>query len=626
MSEFLPEVIKGNFNQDVIKTLLFVKENLGVNNPIYIYGPHGIGKTFTIKSFLSYFSEGNYIKADKINKDILKELGKYQMLAIDDFHLISTESNIQSLIIDLMDEWIENKKQIILIADRGVEKLLLEEGLKSRLSGGGIIEFKPLDESSIHKIIDIMGENIPEVLREPLYKKPWNDIRKIEGEIKKLRILGKAEISHIGGKKTEEDFNGFINSLRSEFPENIEIVSKKSEAERLREEYKDKMYVWQMKGFKIDSLKEVVDNGTIEEITSAFVSFTTNVQRLIELHRRFGMLDRRYFPVEADEIEERLFDPDSVMFLEEKISQLEHKIALKRKFSGNFIFDKTIDKIVVSDANKEIYEYLNLVLSSPFEGEDPIIIVGGRGTGKTHLLNAFAQEMTKRYPHLLVAYLPFHLFLAEGKGIKTIYGDVDVLFIDDLHHIVERGWIEDITFIITKLLKRNKRIVISTAKSPKFLRLLGETKELLAKGKTFYLSPPDKNIKVAMAEKIIQDMDIEKKDIDVNIVADKVQGGYYDIDAYIFSLVEKLPKGESAVEISEKEMKEEASEVEQLPLEQGVVKLEEVIHTEKELPKIENETPPSPVPTEKEKEEKKVFDEGIDIKLDDYKGRIIEEI
>ncbi len=643
MSEFLPEVIKGTFNDDVVKTLLFVKENPGVNNPIYIFGPSGIGKTFTIKSFLSYFSESRYLKADKITKDAISELGRYKVLAIDNFHLIRVDLSIQSMIIDIIDEYTENKNQVILIADRHIEKLPLEQGLKSRISGGMVIEFSPLDEVSKNKIIDIMGEDIPPSQRTDLYDKPFKDIRKIEGEIKKLRVLGKTEAHPIPEKKAGEDFNGFINALRDEVPENIGTVTKGSEEERLREEYREKMYVWQMKGFKVDNLKKAIDNGTIEDITGAFVSFTTNVQRLIELHRRYGMLDRRYFSEEAEKIEEKLFDPDSFMFLEEKISQLEHKVDLKRKFSRNLLFDKTIETFVVSDTNKEIYERLNHILSSPFEGDNPVVIVGGRGTGKTHLLNAFAQELTKKFPHLLVGYLPFHLFLAEGKAIKRTYADADILFIDDFHHIIEKGYIEDITFIITKLLKGNKRVIISTAKSPKFLRILDETKELLARGKIVYLNPPDKKIKIAMAEKIIKDMDIEGKDIDINAVADKVHGGYYDIDAYIFSLTEKVPEEKKVAEIPEKKMPEGKPKM--VIAEKEGVKLEEIISTgKKEIePKkeiipaeetkeveLKEETKPIEIPSLSEievpkKEEKEPY-EGIDMKLDDFKERVIEEI
>jgi len=625
MSEFLPEVIKGNFNQDAIKTLLAVKEAPGVNNPLYIYGPPGTGKSFTVQAFLSYFPESMYIKAGKIKPESLKELTKYKILVIDDFHLIQTDINIQSIVIEVIDEYVENKKQIILIADKPVEELPFHEGLRSRIEGGISIEFRPLDEISKKRIIDIMGEKIPQELRSSLYDKPFKDIRKIEGEIKKLLILGKPGEHRIQEKKPGEDFNGFIHALRNEVPENLGKITKTSEEERLREEYRDKMYVWQMKGFNVDKLKEAIDNGTIEDITGAFVSFTTNVQRLVELHRRYGMLDRRYFPESAEEIEEKLFDPDSFMYLEEKISLLEHKVALKRDFSKNLIFDKTLEKLIVSDANKEVYNLLNSILSSPFKGDNPIIIVGGRGTGKTHLLNAFAQELTKRFPHLLVAYLPFHLFLAEGKAIKRKFADADILFIDDFHHTVEKGYVEDITFIITKLLKTNKRIIISTTKSPKFLRLLDETKELIAKGRSVYLNPPDRKIKIAMAEKIIQDMEFEGKEIDINALADKVEGGYYDIDAYIFSFIEKYKKEKGLEKPPEREIKKERAE-EILPKKEEV-KFEEIISTKKKEIKQKRQPTEKLYPSEQEvqKEEEEIY-EGIDMKLDDFKERLIEEI
>ncbi|GAH51168.1 unnamed protein product, partial [marine sediment metagenome] len=83
------------------------------------------------------------------------------------------------------------------------------------------------------------------------------------------------------------EFDKFINEIRETFSEEID---KSEKEERLRDEYNSKMYIWKMKGFNTDRIKNVID-GPIDKLTSEFVSFTMDIQRLIEIQRRYGSLD-----------------------------------------------------------------------------------------------------------------------------------------------------------------------------------------------------------------------------------------------------------------------------------------------------------------------------------------------
>jgi len=84
-----------------------------------------------------------------------------------------------------------------------------------------------------------------------------------------------------------------------------------------------------MKGFNTDRIKNVID-GPIDKLTSEFVSFTMDIQRLIEMQRRYGSLDiKRLLNMDIiskkgiEEIEKALFNPDKVDWLSKRISELE---------------------------------------------------------------------------------------------------------------------------------------------------------------------------------------------------------------------------------------------------------------------------------------------------------------
>ena len=118
------------------------------------------------------------------------------------------------------------------------------------------------------------------------------------------------------------------------------------------------MYVWQMKGFNTDRIKKVID-GPIDKLTGEFVSFTMDIQRLIELQRRYGAvnikeLENKNIITNDDvkEIEKALFDPDKIDYLITIISEIETTEPLQF-FMADADYDKKVEAL-----NKKIDEIL----------------------------------------------------------------------------------------------------------------------------------------------------------------------------------------------------------------------------------------------------------------------------
>jgi hypothetical protein len=165
------------------------------------------------------------------------------------------------------------------------------------------------------------------------------------GAIKKVRVLGyvpeeKDRIEEEKRREKEEkkkkeeikkqasEFEKFIQDVKRGFSEKLEGTEKE---EILRDEYRAKMFVWKMKGFNTDRIKKVI-NGNLDLLTGEFVSYTTDIQRLIELQKRYGMLaidnlikNSIISKEENKEIEKALFNPDKAEWLEKTISKLEEE-------------------------------------------------------------------------------------------------------------------------------------------------------------------------------------------------------------------------------------------------------------------------------------------------------------
>ena len=73
----------------------------------------------------------------------------------------------------------------------------------------------------------------------------------------------------------------------------------------------------------------------------------------------------------------------------------------------------TFDSFVVGASNKFVYAAAKSVAAAPGENFNPLYIYGGSGLGKTHLLQAIANELAQKKPSLKVLYTTSERFLNE---------------------------------------------------------------------------------------------------------------------------------------------------------------------------------------------------------------------
>ena len=115
---------------------------------------------------------------------------------------------------------------------------------------------------------------------------------------------------------------------------------------------------------------------------------------------------------------------------------------------SSVVLDKryTFDSFVVGSSNQFVFAAAKSVAANPGEDFNPLYIYGGTGLGKTHLMQAIANEIAEKKPSLKVIYTTSENFLNEyvdsmsskkgGRDASTRfrnrYRNVDVLLIDDI--------------------------------------------------------------------------------------------------------------------------------------------------------------------------------------------------
>jgi energy-coupling factor transporter ATP-binding protein EcfA2 len=315
-------------------------------NPLFIYGPSGSGKSFLVQNMQEQFKgTSEFIKAEEIDSQLVEEFIKKDLLIIEDIQLLKNYKPVLESLLEIIDYFIENEKQLILTADRHPRGLALENRIISRIESGVIVSIKEFDSLSKREVLETLGKGLSERFLKKLQKLDIKTMSQAIGAIKKVRVLGyvpeeKDRIEEEKRKQEEKEkkkeeikkqaseFEKFIQDVKKGFSEKLEGTEKE---EILRDEYRAKMFVWKMKGFNTDRIKKVI-NGNLDLLTGEFVSYTTDIQRLIELQKRYGMLatdnlikNSIISKEENKEIENALFNPDKVEWLTKTISELEEE-------------------------------------------------------------------------------------------------------------------------------------------------------------------------------------------------------------------------------------------------------------------------------------------------------------
>ncbi|MDE6849705.1 MAG: chromosomal replication initiator protein DnaA, partial [Clostridia bacterium] len=178
----------------------------------------------------------------------------------------------------------------------------------------------------------------------------------------------------------------------------------------------------------------------------------------------------------------------------------------------------TFDNFVAGN-NLFAFEAAKNVADDPAGVYNPLFIYGGTGLGKTHLIQAIANQIVTEKPNLKVVYATCEQFVNEiidtmfaSKGpdarersnkLRQHYRSADVLIIDDIQFIANKKAVQEEFFhTFNELISRGKQIVITSDQPPKELTALEERlRTRFSGGLVFDVMPPNLETKIAILKK-----------------------------------------------------------------------------------------------------------------------------
>ena len=180
-----------------------------VYNPLFIYGPPGVGKTHLLYAIANGIRKGNpnanivYIKGDQFTNELIDAIrngkniefrSKYReadLFLIDDVQFIAGKESTQEEFFHTFNKLYEEHKQIVMTSDRKPSDMAtLEDRLRTRFEWGLTMDIQPPDYETRMAILKnkarSLGLDLSDDVCNYIAINVTNNVRQIEGTVKKI--------------------------------------------------------------------------------------------------------------------------------------------------------------------------------------------------------------------------------------------------------------------------------------------------------------------------------------------------------------------------------------------------------------------------------------------------------
>ena len=216
-------------------------------NPLFIYGPSGVGKTHLLYAIVNRILNNYpskkivYVKGEEFANQLFTAIRKHNtdefknkyreadVLLIDDIHFVAGKESLQEEFFNTFNAIFDANKQMIFTSDRPPHEMRsLEDRLRTRFMAGLIVEIQlpdydlrcailqqkaTLNHLSIsNEIIRYLAENVT------------SSIRQLEGVVKKLGAIQLLEGGEITSERVKNSIHEFVPKKDSDQKKMDDII------------------------------------------------------------------------------------------------------------------------------------------------------------------------------------------------------------------------------------------------------------------------------------------------------------------------------------------------------------------------------------------------------------------
>ncbi len=239
-------------------------------------------------------------------------------------------------------------------------------------------------------------------------------------------------------------------------------------------------------------------------------------------------------------------------------------------FSGFLNPNNTFENFIVGPSNQFAHAASLAVARKPGESYNPLFIYGGVGLGKTHLLNAVGNHVSKATSNLpRVCSMSAEHFTNEViNSIKSNKMEdfrnkyrfgCDVLLIDDIQFIAgKESTQEEFFHTFNTLYESKKQIILTSDKSPRDMSYLEERlRSRFQWGLITDIQPPETETRIAILKKMAESENIIIPDEVSNFLAQNIISNVRELEGTLINIIgyAKLLNSEITIDLAKEVLK-----------------------------------------------------------------------
>jgi chromosomal replication initiator protein len=212
---------------------------------------------------------------------------------------------------------------------------------------------------------------------------------------------------------------------------------------------------------------------------------------------------------------------------------------------------ETFDNFVVGPSNKFAHAAACAVAANPGNNSisgginyNPLFIYGNSGLGKTHLLNAIANEIKDKDPNINIVFVHAEEFtndFIQHLSNKTTslfhekYRNADILIVDDIQFLAGKIQTQEEFFhTINNYIINDKQIILSSDRPPKDIQTLADRiRNRIEAGLLADIQPPELETRIAIINHKCKSYGLELNEDIVIFIAEKVKNNIRQLEGVV---------------------------------------------------------------------------------------------
>ncbi|MGC8814963.1 MAG: chromosomal replication initiator protein DnaA [bacterium] len=279
-------------------------------------------------------------------------------------------------------------------------------------------------------------------------------------------------------------------------------------------------------------------------LSSTTLDFNSKTLKIVTNDKSLkDWIETKYLPI-ISEILEKVYNEkwevELSLSYEGEIENLEHHEQLNPFF--------TFENFVVGNSNQFAYAASLAVAQKPGKTYNPLFIYGSTGLGKTHLMHAIGNYLTRKKSAKKIIYISSEKFvndlinsIKEKKieEFRSKYRKADLVLIDDIQFIVGKERTQEELFhTFNELYLSSKQIVITSDRPPKELEGIEDRlRSRFQGGLIADVQLPDFETRKAIVKKKLEKYNIEIEESVIDYLAQSFRDNVRELEGALLKII-----------------------------------------------------------------------------------------